>query len=242
MYNVKMNLKELTTDQFYEKLKRIIIDSKKHLYEAQVLRSLYDISISDLKSIELYQYHFALFHLLYKLQEYFRFENKYLNVHFMKIYLVNYPEISKCRFLDKNYGVFCNEDAEKGNSYCNFHQTKIDETALENQSIKYFYLCEDNYNSLDEKNAEAFISGAWELLFNYNEFKNALMILNLPENCTIEMVKTSYRNLAKKFHPDLNHDLNGENSSINEEFFKINNAYQFLLKVLPKFLSNSFTK
>ena len=41
------------------------------------------------------------------------------------------------------------------------------------------------------------------------------------------MVKTAYRKLAKIKHPDVN------NGVVSGDFIQLNNAYQFLLKVLP---------
>ena len=49
-------------------------------------------------------------------------------------------------------------------------------------------------------------------------------ILNVPETASISDIKSSYRNLAKKYHPDKNTDKEADNT----EFWKINEAYNIL--------------
>jgi curved DNA-binding protein CbpA len=51
----------------------------------------------------------------------------------------------------------------------------------------------------------------------------ALKILNLTENATIDDIKSAYRELSKKYHPDKNHD--GVSQHI---FIIINDAYTYL--------------
>ena len=41
---------------------------------------------------------------------------------------------------------------------------------------------------------------------SYNPNKNYYKILNVDELATPEIIKTSYRTLAKKYHPDVNKD------------------------------------
>ncbi len=57
-----------------------------------------------------------------------------------------------------------------------------------------------------------------------NEMKDYYKILEIQNNATQEQIKKAYRNLAKKYHPDLNH-----NDKFSEEKFKsINEAYTIL--------------
>ena len=48
-------------------------------------------------------------------------------------------------------------------------------------------------------------------------------ILNLNTNATQDEIKSAYRNLSKKYHPDINKDKNSEN-----KFKEIKNAYEIL--------------
>lgn len=50
-------------------------------------------------------------------------------------------------------------------------------------------------------------------------------ILKLPKNSSIDEVKKRYRELAKIYHPDINHSPDAE-----EKFKEINNAYNKILE------------
>ncbi|MFZ5949342.1 MAG: DNA-J related domain-containing protein, partial [Candidatus Rifleibacteriota bacterium] len=130
-------------------------------------------------AIELYRWHFALFHQLYRLKDRLVASNSYLHIHFMGIHLTAYPGAGECRYYEDSR--FCraeiNEDDE---SLCAFHRGKCEESALNELSDRYFYLDPENFFALKEENAEAFISGAWNLLVNYDEVQACYKTLGLP--------------------------------------------------------------
>ncbi len=53
---------------------------------------------------------------------------------------------------------------------------------------------------------------------------NYCKILNLPSNPTIDEIKKAYRNLARQFHPDINHAPDAK-----DKFILITEAYEFLI-------------
>ena len=58
----------------------------------------------------------------------------------------------------------------------------------------------------------------------FNEkYKKSCKVLGLGEDTDIYAVKLAYRKLAKKYHPDLNHEEGAK-----EKFQEINDAYEFL--------------
>ena len=57
-----------------------------------------------------------------------------------------------------------------------------------------------------------------------NKMRDALALLALEYPVTMDEVKKSYRDLVKKFHPDLNQG----NKSFEEKFKQITEAYQYL--------------
>ena len=62
--------------------------------------------------------------------------------------------------------------------------------------------------------------------------ENALKILGLSHDTSIEEVKTKYKFLAKKWHPDLQ---NENQSKINKDkFIDITNAYKIILESFTK--------
>ena len=66
--------------------------------------------------------------------------------------------------------------------------------------------------------------------------KNAFKILGLNSDTNIKEVKTKYKSLAKKWHPDVQ---NKKNSKDNEDkFINITNAYKIILEALTKPVKN----
>ena len=59
-------------------------------------------------------------------------------------------------------------------------------------------------------------------------FKDSYEILGVNRNSTEEEIKIAYKQLAKKYHPDLN-----KNSNAQEKFIELNNAYTELTKQEP---------
>ena len=56
----------------------------------------------------------------------------------------------------------------------------------------------------------------------------SLQILNLEDFCDINQLKTQYKKMVKKYHPDLNH------SGCHEKIIKLNNAYTSLRNFIRK--------
>src|ERR1700693_6470770 len=56
------------------------------------------------------------------------------------------------------------------------------------------------------------------------KFQNYYEVLGLPRTATEEEIRKEYRNLARKYHPD----VNPGNKSAEEKFKEINEAYEVL--------------
>ena len=66
---------------------------------------------------------------------------------------------------------------------------------------------------------------------------HSLEILNLDDFFDINKLKTQYKKMVKKYHPDLNQ------SGCSEKIIKLNNAYSSLIKFLKnKFMTNLIKK
>ncbi|MCP4352577.1 MAG: DnaJ domain-containing protein [Desulfobacterales bacterium] len=208
-----------------ENLKNFLLSLESPCYESTLLKIAFPgMDILNAHPLTLYQNHFLLFHLLYILQNDFYKEDKYLFVHFMRTFLVQYPEEGMCRFYEEHSGRFCCADCIQ--SYCDFHDKMIGNGELEELSVKYFYLDKQNFYNLDEETAVSFINGTWEILRNYKSFKKSYEILGIPETSDMSLIKKKFRILAKQYHPD-----HGEKS--HDKFNEINRAYRLLLKLLP---------
>lgn len=206
-----------------ESLKIFLLSLKKPCYESELLKkAIKDINIMECDSLTLYQSHFILYNILYKLKDEFHKDNKYLHVHFMRTFLIDYPDKGKCFFYNEDLFCFCKNECKGENNYCDFHLKRIGSNNIDMLSEKYFYLDKNNYYKLNKETAEAFLSGTWEILAKFDDFKKSFKILNLPESADLNTIKRQFKYLAKKYHPDT-----GEASN---KFYEINNAYRFLMK------------
>jgi hypothetical protein len=222
-----------TMDEFTKRLREIDQEQLKSYlcalqapcYESTLLNMAFpEMEISCTDALTLYQNHFLLFHVLYRFQDAFYKEGKYLFVHFMRTIVAPYPEEGQCRFFEEHVGRFCKVLCQSGRSYCDFHANMLGDTALEEVSIKYFYLDSQNFYKLDAETAKAFINGTWEILSHYDEYRKSFEILGLPETADLQLIKTRFRRLAKQYHPD-------RGAQSREKFHEISNAYQLLLRI-----------
>ncbi|MDM8516758.1 DnaJ domain-containing protein [Desulfobacterales bacterium HSG16] len=202
-------------------------------YESVLFKIAFpDADIAKEPPLGLYQKHFVLFHILYLLQKEYEAQSKYLHIHFMRIFLADLPESGHCRFYEELTGSFCNSHLDNDSiNFCTFHMEKHGGNEIDRISDRYYYLDCENFYRLDEKTATAFLNGTWELLANYNQFEKSFSVLGIDKTFDIKLIKTKFRYLAKKYHPD-----KGEKSHI--RFNEINRAYRVLLKIIP-FVSTS---
>lgn len=219
-------------DSYIEKLdtaqlKQFLMSQQKPCWESEVLTELLpELNLVSGPAIEMYRCHFVLFHQLYRLADELYVAGHYLHVHFMGLHLVKFPENQYCRHYLDDAGEFCRELVfSQETRQCKFHHERISPNSIDCLSDRYFYLDWENFFAVNEDTAESFISGAWNLLCNYEDLKECYKILGLPENSDLKLVKLHFRSLAKKFHPDLNPDFH-------QEFSRINSAYRRLIGYL----------
>jgi hypothetical protein len=196
-------------------------------YESELLKIAFPgMDILHADPLTLYRNHFLLFHYLFLLQDKYYKKNMYLHIHFMRTYLLAYPERGKCRFYEADPGRFCRVDNPDGELYCDFHRKLVGDTELEAMSVKYFYLDWTNYYGLDAETARLFVDGAWEILSNYDDYRKSFVLLDLPETSSVDDIKRKFKQLAKKYHPD-------KGAESHEKFVEINRAYRLLMRLIP---------
>lgn len=209
------------------RLRTYLQDLQAPCYESQLLRVVFpELDIGQASPLALYQHHFVLFHVLYQLQNEWYQEQQYLYIHFMRTMLLPYPGPDQCRFFNEDLVQFCRAACHSGESYCRFHAQQVGDAALDELSLKYFYADVRNFYRFDEETATAFIEGTWELLAHYERYQQCFQILHIPETTDLASIKKTFKRLAKQYHPD-------RGASSHEKFVEINNAYQFLLRVIP---------
>jgi len=211
-----------------DEIKDFLLSQNEPCFESSIYKIAFpETQIRKTNTLTLYQNHFLLFHILYKMQDDFYKKGKYLHVHCMRTIVIDYPSSNKCIFFDENFGKFCEVECTEKSDYCEFHLKKTGDKNLEELSLKYFYMDIDNYFRLDENTADAFISGTWEILRHYDDYIKSFEVLDISETSDISLIKKKFRYLAKIHHPD-----HGAGSS--EKFNEINNAYRLLMKILPR--------
>lgn len=206
-------------------LKQFLLALHAPCYESELLRIAFpamDISRAD--SLTLYQNHFLLFHALYRLQEEFYRDGKYLFIHFMRTIVAPYPDVGQCRYFEEYLGRFCQSVCPAGQVYCEFHAQLVGDAALEELSLRYFYLDPQNFYKLDAQTATNFINGTWEILTHYDAYQKSFAILGIAETSDLKQIKKRFKQLAKQYHPD-------RGGASHEKFHEINNAYQLLLHI-----------
>ncbi len=196
------------------------------VWECELLRVAFpEADLIKAPALEMYRWHFVLFHVLYGLVPDFARRGLYLHIHFMRTCVQKFPEASLCRHFDDENARFCRVQCGEDRLLCDFHFRQVDEMAIDSISERYFYLAPENFSALSGENAEKFINGAWNLLQNHEDYCRCLTVMGLPEGVTLDLLRKRFRYLAKTMHPD----LNGVDY---REFAAINAAYRRLLAYL----------
>ena len=194
------------------------------VYESKMIKAAFsDADIIKMPAIELYRLHFALFHILYTLQNEYVSDGKYLHVHFMGTGVFDYPS-DTCAYFDEKTMSFCGHPVSVGQAHCTIHTEQLGDDKLESLSLKYFYLDKSNYDKLDSVTAESLLSGAWEVLSAEFSLNDAYLALGLHGHENAKTVKMKFRELCKEHHPDQGGDR--------DEFMNVNRAYRMIVKWL----------
>lgn len=224
----------LELQEFAEYLRRLrhnelteyLVNLREPVWECELMRVAFpEANLVTGKPLEMYRWHFVLFHVLYSLVPELARLGLYLHIHFMRTCVRNYPEPSFCQHFDDNSTDFCGAPCDEKARLCAFHFQRSDETAIDMISDRYFYLDRKNFTALAAENAEKFINGAWNLLRNHEDYQRCLAVMGLPEGISLDLLKKRFRHLAKTMHPDLN-------AVHHDEFAQINTAYRRLIGYL----------
>ncbi|MCK9329065.1 MAG: DnaJ domain-containing protein [Candidatus Cloacimonetes bacterium] len=211
----------------FENLEEFLTEQNRLMYESEIIRYFFpNISIANCNNLYLYQIHFVLFHKLYILKSHIENQGYFVNIHFMKAGAVKLPSKGNCKFFNTLTNQFCKKAIQFNEDFCAEHIKYIEKKSLlDLQSIEFFYLDKDNFDFFDETILEKWYQGFNYTVKNYEYFKTAVSILNLQDDFKLNELKSNYRKLALKCHPDHNQEKH-------KRFLEINRAYQFLLKCI----------
>jgi len=112
------------------------------VWESELLHNLFpELNLVTGKAIEMYRWHFVLYNHLFKLQQDLLKQETYLHIHFMNLFIIDFPKGNKCRHYYSDSASFCEQaTTSKQTQLCPFHLQKADENSLDKLSESYFYL------------------------------------------------------------------------------------------------------
>ncbi len=187
-------------------------------------------------SLELFRYHFILYHSLYLLtEELEQSDSQYLlYIKTINVYLLQKPAPGYCRYFDESKPRFCGVKTGQAEQYCSFHRKMSDRHreagTLGDAGMREYYLDLDNMNSADEQTLKMWERGIFRYAASYKETERSLEILGLPADYSLRRLKDRYRYLSKQHHPDT--AGSGERVTVEKpakDFGEIQHAYEVLL-------------
>ncbi len=201
-------------------------------------------ALADGVSLELFRYHFILYHHLYKLSEELEASGSeyVLFIRTINVYLLQKPVPGFCRYFNEAGPGFCGvtiENPEKGEQktsgsvdppqYCSFHRNIIEEHrdtgTLDDVGMREYYLNLENMEAADEQTLKMWEEGIFTYAASHKEIDRSLEILGLSADFTLQRLKNRYRYLCKEHHPDT---AAGKEAS-SHDFSTIQHAYKVLL-------------
>lgn len=226
---------KIDTELLYEYL----LDREMPVVETDLLRAFFPESAAVLSggvSLELFRYHFRLYHALYRLEQKLLHSDYLLCIKHIWIYLLKLPGGGKCRYFDEESVQFCRGSVKTGSSFCAIHTYKEEKLknagVIGSQHIRAFYLDMSNIETITEENLHKMQQGLLHYLFSYKEIEDALRIMGLPRDFSLQKLKARYRYLSKKHHPDTSRGCE-------RSFKEITRSYAALLRFKERMAENT---
>ena len=180
-------------------------------------------------SLELFRYHFLLYHSLYRLaEELEQSDAKYLlYIKTINVYLLKKPAPGFCRYFDESKPGFCGVKTGGEELYCAFHRLRTaglrDAGILGDAGTRQYYLHLDNMESADEQTLKMWEQGIFRYAASHEEIDRSLKVLGLSADFSLKRLKNRYRYLCKQHHPDT-----ACGAGRRQDFSEIQHAYQVL--------------
>ena len=192
--------------------------------EAELIKNFTDLEKIPTGRVELYKFHFSMYHALHNLRQDAGKNGYYLHLDPMRIRLVHLPEKGKCHHYEPEKGNFCEVKTEHDN-FCIYHYKlyKDNLDMLKYDPLHEFYLNEENISFGTEKILDKLMNGIICYSLKKGAVENAKKFFKLEYPSKKTVIKR-YHELAKSYHPD---KQNGNDNLMKE----LNNNYQVLKEV-----------
>lgn len=186
--------------------------------EAALLRHLTGKSRLPSDREDLYDIHFSLYHALYRLKESEGLRGVYLHLDPMRIMLVPAPEPGRCTFYFPPRGRYC-ADETGGGPFCARHLRENERigTSPVFDPMREFYLNPDNISFGKSELLRRLLNGVMIYSFRMGEIEEALKFFDLT-NPDKKIIQRRYRELARRYHPDLNGFDDGRMKILNHSY------------------------
>jgi len=174
----------------------ILKNNKEDISEYLLIQKLEESGIDfpreSSSELELFKKHFLVMNALYKLQDELIVDGYFLTVTSLSIKL----------------------DEIKSRS------DKLDLVDYTDIKLSKYYLDWDNYKNTSPQDVNDLLNGFWEKYFAADKKADALNTLGIKSNVSLDGIKSAYRKLAAKHHPD--------KGGSHQKFIEIREAYEVL--------------
>ncbi len=203
---LEIEMDESILFEYLKKQSPPVIESSllRHFFPAMKSRSFRVLDLSVLQT------HFILYHYLHKLSRMLEGSDYLLYINYIYIYLLEKPEEPFCSYFDESTIRFCLAEKENTSPYCFCHlqeEEKLNNLQyLKPTGIKEYYLDADNFNSLETEYPELMEQTDKFKRYGINNenISKSYKLLGLSKGASFKAVQSRYKELAKRYHPDLN--------------------------------------
>jgi hypothetical protein len=173
----------------------------------------------------LFRLHFSLYHHLYLLKSISGESGYYLHLDPMRIRLIKVPESGSCRHYHPEDGNYCGSSSDDS-GFCAYHLKKHtgEIAGVIFDPLLDFYLNTENIEYGKSPVLKKLMRGVVIYALKRGEVDSALAFFGLSKP-DWRSVKTRYRELAQKYHPDM---MGGDESMMKS----LNRSYQVLKETI----------
>ena len=220
--NEGLNLEILEINR--QELFNYLLSATAPVIEAELIKKFSDLEKIPTSMVELYKFHFSMYHALHNLKQTAGKKGYYLHLDPMRIRLVHLPENEKCCHYEPETGQFCGGKTEF-NNFCIYHYKlyKDNLDRLRYDPLHEFYINEENISFGTEKILGKLMDGVICYSIKKGAVEKAKKFFNL-EYPSKKTIIRRYHELAKSYHPD---KQDGNDTLMKE----LNNNYQVLKEI-----------
>ncbi len=195
--------------------------TRERISEADLMERFVGESHSGDENMNLFFRHFELYHTLYSLESDLGRRGLALDIGLAYVQVHDIPSDHECHYFDEGY---CRRPAGPGKR-CRVHKDLDMQRhgSVGRVSMRGYYLDRRNAFVMDEQRLTGMINGVYEYASNQQQIEAAYELLGVSRRCSPERLRTRFRYLSKRYHPDAGGDA--------DYFTRLQDAYERLLRL-----------